>query len=124
MAHDRSDRGDAPGGFSIPILLFCAFGGRHYRSRGTTTDLLELGVLYLLGSVFLGAAIGFASPFMRGLVSRSLIGIAAVASLIIGIGLSMDAGTWKTDDSMITVSLSVLFGLALGGVFRVRAPAR
>jgi hypothetical protein len=74
-----------PGGCSVLILLWAVFGGRYQKIAKDdvfSVDLLELGILYLLGSMWMGAAIGAGAPLMRGFVSRSLVGMTAVAPLV------------------------------------------
>jgi hypothetical protein len=114
-----------PGACSVPILLWCAFGGRYQkidRNDALNADLLELGLFYLLGSIWLGATIAVCAPLMRGFVSRSLIGMAAVAPLIGGIAWALKAWHWESFDTVLSVSMSVFFGIAIGhGVRRGQA---
>jgi len=103
-----------PGGFSILLLLIWLYGGRYQRLKGTPTDVAELTILYFVGSVLLGATIGFGYPYMRGFVRSSLIATLAFVPLMIGCELAMNFGHWETTDIVVTASLSVLFGMALG----------
>jgi hypothetical protein len=106
-----------PGAWAVPILLWCAFGGRYQkieRDDPFNADILELGIFYLLGSIWLGATIGACAPLMRGFVSRSLIGMAAVAPLIAGIVWVMSAGHSESLGTVLFVSMTVFFGLAIG----------
>ena len=115
----RTVRGGAitalfPGGFSALMLLVCLFGGRYQRDHNKTIDLLQMAILYFVGSSFLGAAIGFGIPYMRGPVRATLGGAIAIAPLLIGISISMDAGHWGTFETVFSASMSVLMGLAIG----------
>jgi hypothetical protein len=118
-AWQRTVRGGAvtalfPGGFTALLLLMWLFGGRYQRDHNTTIDLLQSSIFYFVGSAFLGAAIGFGLPYMRGFVRSSLIGAIAIAPLFIGIAISMDAGHWGTFETVSAASLSVIMGIAVG----------
>ena len=120
-----------PGGFSVLILLWAAFDGRYQKIAKddmSSVDLLELGILYLLGSMWLGAAIAAAAPLMRGFVIRTLVGITAVAPLITACVWAISAGHWDLVDTVISASMILLYGVCIGhGVKRsekLRARAR
>ena len=120
-----------PGGCSVLILLWAAFGGRYQKIAKddvSSVDVLELGILYLLGSIWMGAAIAAGAPLMRGFVSRSLVGMTAVAPLIAACVWAMSAGQWELVDTVISASMILLYGVCIGhGVKRsetLRARAR
>ena len=120
-----------PGGCSVLILLWAAFGGRYQKIAKddvSSVDVLELGILYLLGSIWMGAAIAAGAPLMRGFVSRSLVGMTAVAPLIAACVWAMSAGHWELVETVISASMILLYGVCIGhGVKRsetLRARAR
>jgi len=120
-----------PGGCSVLILLWAAFGGRYQKIAKddvSSVDVLELGILYLLGSIWMGAAIAAGAPLMRGFVSRSLVGMTAVAPLIAACVWAISAGHWELVDTVISASMILLYGVCIGhGVKRsetLRARAR
>ena len=103
-----------PGGCTALILIAFLVGGRFQRDPGVTIDLLELATLYFAGSVFIGVALGFGAPVMRGFVRASIVGIIAIAPLSIGCVLSMDEGHWGTFETILAAGMSVALGTALG----------
>ena len=106
-----------PGVFSILIWAAYLLGGRIQRDHyGVTTDLLVLSIAYPLGSVLMGTVLGLGMPLMRNFMSSSIVGIVAIAPLMIGIGLSMDNALtqWTLSDTVLTGSLTIVFGMALG----------
>ena len=114
-----------PGGFSSLLLLIGVFGGRYQRDGDITTDFFTLSELYLLGSIFLGAAIGLGAPFMRGLVRASLVGMVAIAPLLLGVAWSMDSGNWHAFDTVFVGLMTVILGIAIGrGAMREERRAR
>lgn len=106
-----------PGVFSVLIWAVYLLGGRIQRDNsGVTTDLLVLSIAYPVGSLLMGAVLGLGLPLMRNFVSSSIVGILAVAPLMVGIGLSMDNALtqWTLGDTVLTGSLTIVFGMTLG----------
>jgi hypothetical protein len=105
-----------PGAFTILILIMYLVGGRYQTDRTGSLDTLVLLIAYPTGSAIMGAVLGFALPFMRNWVSAALVGMVALAPLIIGIALSShDAGTpWAPDEAIIAAIMIAVFGSALG----------
>jgi hypothetical protein len=110
-----------PGAFTILILYEYLHGGRYQNDGRSTTDVLVLLIAYPIGSVIMGAVLGFGTRFIRSMASATVVGMLAIAPLLIGCGLSLDDGHWEASDTIITAILTVVFGAALGhGVLRAR----
>jgi len=107
-----------PGVFTILILVIYLFGGRHQLSRGIEADFLVLSIAYPLGAAIMGAVLALGAPFMRGYVRSALVGMAALAPFLIGIGLSMDDGLthWSSSQTEITFALTIVYGGMIGYV--------
>jgi hypothetical protein len=59
-----------------------------------------MAIDYLVGSAFLGAAIGFGIPYMHGPVRATLVGAIAIAPLLIGIAISRARHDAKQNESV------------------------
>jgi hypothetical protein len=106
-----------PGVFSVLIWAAYLLGGRIQRDNsGVTTDLLVLSIAYPVGSLLMGTVLGLGVPLMRNFASSSIVGILAIAPLMVGIGLSIDNALtqWTLSDTVLTASLTIVFGIALG----------
>jgi hypothetical protein len=122
-AWNRARRGASlglafPGIFTILILVIYAFGGRHQLSKGTEIDFLVLSIAYPLGSAIMGAVLALGAPFMRGYVRSALVGMAAFAPFVIGIGLATDNGLtrWDSSQTGVSVALTIFYGGVVGYV--------
>jgi hypothetical protein len=105
-----------PGAGSLVLLAIYVYGGRYQFYRHERVDYLVASISYPIGSALLGAIVGLGKPWMRGFVRSSLVVMAALTPLIVGIALSMDNALthWDTFDTALCVGMIVIYGMAGG----------
>lgn len=105
-----------PGAASLLVFAMYAFGGRYQVDRDGRIDCLVLSIAYPMGSALLGAIVGLCTPWMRGFVRSSLVGMVALTPLTIGCALAMDDALthWQSFDTILCVGMISVFGMAIG----------
>jgi hypothetical protein len=103
--------------FSLGSLALLVFGGRHQPDRqGNPQDLLTLFLAWMIGSAWVGATVGLASPWMRRFPVAAAIGPIAVLPLMVGF-LAADANGfshWTGHQTMLAVVISLVVGVIFG----------
>ncbi len=84
---------------------------------GGRLTLLAVVILYGLGGLVGGAAVGLALPLVRRRLGGALVGALAVFPIGSGLAMSLAGFSWTLGHSVVVVSLALLVGAPVGLIY-------
>ena len=109
--------GAGMGGFlALWGLVVFLVGNAGAFAKGRITLLVVL-MLYALGGLVGGAAVGLALPLVRRSLGSALVGALAVLPIGTGLAVSVGGFTWTVGHSVVVVSLALFVGAPVGVVY-------